>query len=195
MKDKYPKFVPLKVDDSRISVGRFTYGFPEFKIWTDEERISIGSFCSISQQVQIFGGGEHFHNWVTTFPLRIAMDITGAWEDGLPGTKGPTSIGNDVWIGTGAKILSGVNIENGAVIGAGAVVARDVPPYAIVAGNPAELIRFRFSPDIIDELLDVQWWNWPDDTIRLSVGALSSENVVAFLQFAKSLPEEGRVTS
>ena len=186
MTTEHPKFVSLKVDDPRVSVGRFTYGFPEFKLWGEQERVSIGSFCSISQQVQIFGGGEHLHNWVTTSPLRIAFKMEGAWEDGLPSSKGPTTIGNDVWIGIGAKILSGVSIGDGAVVGAGAVVAKDVPPYAIVAGNPARLVRYRFSEAHIEALLEIQWWNWSEPAIRSAVGVLCSEDIDGLLNYAQS---------
>jgi len=77
-------------------------------------------------------------------------------------SSGPIIIGNDVWIGAGAKIMSGITISDGAIIGAGAIVTQDVPPYAIFAGNPARLIRFRFNNERIAELLETEWWLWPE---------------------------------
>lgn len=162
--------------DPRISVGRFTYGNPEFKIWGDSERIEIGSFCSIAEEVVIFGGGEHRTDWATTFPLRIAFDDEFAGLDGHPSTKGITKIGNDVWIGFRSIILSGVTIGDGAVIGAGSVVSRDVPAYAIVVGNPARLIRYRFSVEDINKLLSMKWWNWSLEKIIKNIPNLSSVN-------------------
>jgi acetyltransferase-like isoleucine patch superfamily enzyme len=84
-------------------------------------------------------------------------------------SRGPITIGHDVWIGRRAMIMSGVTIGNGAVIGAGAVVTRDVAPYSIVGGVPAKLIRFRFEQPTIDALQRIRWWDWPDDDIRSRV--------------------------
>ncbi|WP_308462078.1 CatB-related O-acetyltransferase [Mesorhizobium sp. INR15] len=81
-------------------------------------------------------------------------------------SKGPIRIGNDVWIGRRAIILSGVTIGDGAVIGAGAVVSKDVPPYAVVVGNPAALVRYRFNSGQIASLLEIRWWDWEDDLIK-----------------------------
>jgi len=149
---KIPVFQP---NDQRVTVGRFTYGNPQLMLWGECERIEIGSFCSIAQNVTIFGGGEHNMDWVTTYPLRIAFGHLIAWQDGHPRTKGKTKIGNDVWIGYGATILSGVVIGDGAVIGAGAVVVNDVPAYAIAVGNPAGVIRCRFDEATITKLLQI----------------------------------------
>lgn len=171
MQSKIPELIPT---DSRVSVGRFTYGNPQFMLWDDSERIKIGSFCSIADEVVIFGGGEHRTDWVTTFPLRIAFDDPLKGKDGHPASKGETKIGNDVWIGFRAMILSGVTIGDGVVIGAGAVVAADVPPYAIVAGNPAKVIRLRFAPNVIKRLLELRWWEWDINKIKTSISLLCS---------------------
>ncbi len=111
MEGKYKSQIDSLVSgDQRISVGRFTYGNPALKVWGEGESLSIGAFCSIADDVVIFGGGEHRSDWITTFPLRIAFGDALAGSDGHPASKGPTCIGNDVWIGHGACVLSGVTI-------------------------------------------------------------------------------------
>lgn len=178
MQSKIPELIST---DSRVSIGRFTYGDARFIFWDDSERIRVGSFCSIANEVVIFGGGEHRTDWVTTFPLRIAFDDPLARKDGIPASKGETKIGNDVWIGFRAMVLSGVTIGDGAVIGAGAIVTVDVPPYAIVAGNPARVIRYRFSPNEIEKLLALRWWDWDIDRIKIITPLLCSTNIEKFL--------------
>lgn len=172
---------PLVSDDPRISVGRFTYGNPAFRLWGDTERIEIGAFCSIADGVTIFGGGEHNTGWVTTFPLRIAFGDALAGQDGHPASKGATRIGHDVWIGDGATILSGVTIGSGAVVGARAVVTQDVPAYHIVAGNPARVVRPRFSDEQIAALMDIAWWDWDIDRIRAAIPLLCNDDIEAFV--------------
>jgi acetyltransferase-like isoleucine patch superfamily enzyme len=163
-------------------IGKYTYGNPHFKIWGEEERIEIGAFCSIAEEVVIFGGGEHRTEWASTFPLRIAFEDRLAGIDGHPTSKGTTKIGSDVWIGFRSIILSGVTIGDGAVIGAGSVVSRDVMPYAIVAGNPAKLIRYRFNEDCIKKLLDLKWWEWDTNKIQENISILSSNNLNSLFQ-------------
>jgi len=180
---------PLTSDDPRISIGRFTYGGATFKLWSAGERVEVGAFCSFAEDVLIFGGGEHRLDWVTTHPLRIAFNSPGAGQDGHPHSKGPTRIGNDVWIGHGAMVLSGVTIGDGACIGAGAVVSKDVPPYGIAAGNPAALVRTRFSETQIAQLLHVAWWNWPIDRIKQFEALLCSADIDAFILAALADPD------
>ncbi len=169
--------VLLSQDDPRICVGRFTYGAPSFKIWNADEKIEIGQFCSIAENVTIFGGGEHRTDWITTYPLRIALGMEGALSDGHPSSKGPTIIGNDVWIGYGATILSGSQISDGAVIGAHSLVSGIVDAYSVVAGNPAKVVRMRFSPRVVEQLQALKWWDWPIEKIRKNVGKLCSDNL------------------
>jgi chloramphenicol O-acetyltransferase type B len=171
----------LDPQDARVSVGRFTYGNPQFMMWEDSERIEIGSFCSIADQVVIFGGGEHRTDWVTTFPLRIALGDPLAGKDGHPASKGSTRIGSDVWLGFRAMVLSGVTVGDGAVVAAGAVVASDVPPYAIVAGNPAKLIRYRFPPVDVENLLKLRWWEWNIEKIKRNISKLCNSSVAEIL--------------
>lgn len=180
---------PLTSDDPRISIGRFTYGGAGFKLWSAGERVLVGAFCSFAEGVLIFGGGEHRVDWVTTHPLRIAFNSPGAGEDGHPHSKGTTKIGNDVWMGHGALILSGVTVGDGACVGAGAVVSKDVPPYSIVAGNPAKVVRLRFSERQIEQLLQIAWWNWPIEKIQRFESLLCDSDIDAFIAAALAEPD------
>lgn len=176
---------PLVSQDSRVTVGVRTYGSPQFLLWGPAERISIGSYCCIAGEVAILAGGEHNTRWVTTYPLRIAFDDPLAEKDGHPASKGPTCIGHDVWIGFRATILSGVTIGDGAVIGAGAVVTHDVPPYAVVGGNPARLLRLRFPAAVVARLVEIRWWEWPEERIRAATPLLCSSRLDDFIAFAQ----------
>ena len=185
------KISPLLSDDDRVEVGCNTYGNPKLLLWSESEKIKIGKYCSIADEVCIFGGGEHRVDWVTTYPLRIAFGLEGASQDGHPASKGPTLIGNDVWIGYGAKILSGVTVGHGAVIAAGAVVAKDVTAYSIVTGNPATLNRYRFEKEEIEALLAIQWWDWPQHEIVEAAPFLSSHQIGTFIQYATEKAKGG----
>lgn len=163
-------------------MGIGSYGEPQVYAWEAGTKLSIGNYCSIADGVRILLGGEHRTDWITTSPLRVLNDLPGAWGDGHPATKGDIHIGSDVWIGTGAIILSGVTVGDGSVVGAGAVVTRDVAPYAIVAGNPAVVIRFRFDEDIRAALQRIAWWNWPRERVLEEVASLCSPDVAAFVR-------------
>ena len=119
-------------------------------------RSRIGKYCSIGFGVSI-GPGEHHVHRITTFP--ISSRTFYRYDAGEFVDKGLTVVGNDVWIGNHATILQGIKIGDGAVIAAGAVVTKDVPPYAIMAGVPAKIIRYRFDEKIIEKLLKLEWWN------------------------------------
>jgi acetyltransferase-like isoleucine patch superfamily enzyme len=147
-------------------VGRWTYfGDRSLAIFSE-----IGAFCSIAAHV-IIGGGRHpTSDYVTTSPLFYSerdnpWGSFGAGID-LDSELPLTTIGNDVWIGYAAVILPGVRVGDGAVIGAGAVVTRDVEPYGIVAGVPAKFLRSRFEPADVDWLLGIKWWDWPDEKLK-----------------------------
>jgi len=172
--EQVPHVQLLATNDARVQIGRYSYGNPKLFLWNESDRIKIGSFCSIADEVAVFGGGEHRSDWLTTYPLRIAFDLEGGGTDGHPQSKGVTRIGNDVWIGYRSTVLSGVAIGDGAIIGAGAVVTKDIEPYAVVAGNPAKVIRKRFPADVVDQLLRIEWWDWPLEEILAHVDILCS---------------------
>jgi acetyltransferase-like isoleucine patch superfamily enzyme len=169
----------------RYTVGRGTYGEPEVRHWGEPATLKVGSFCSIAVDVTIFLGGNHRIDWITTYPFPV-MRESAKNIPGHPATKGDVIIGNDVWIAAGATILSGVRIGNGAVIGACSVVTKDVPPYGIVAGNPAKLVRFRFSEEEIATLEKIAWWDWPDAKIDTAMPLLLAGDVAAFCAFAQA---------
>lgn len=129
-------------------------------------------------------GGNHRFDWVTTSPLNFfeQKDVTEHET-----TKGNIIIGNDVWVCGNATILSGVTIGHGAVIGNGAVVSRDVAPYSIVVGNPAKHLKYRFSSDIIEQLLEIKWWDWPEDLLRKHTQVFLNEDIKGFIKFTKIL--------
>lgn len=175
-----PEIPLLTSTKPNIKVGRYSYGNPKLLTWSDKESITIGSFCSIADEVVIFGGGEHRPDWITTSPIRVMFNLPGAMDDGHPHTKGETRIGNDVWIGYRAMILSGVTVGDGAIIGAGAVVTKDVPPYSIVAGNPAKVVKYRFDEETREVLLRIKWWEWEIEKIVDNVHILCSNDIDAF---------------
>ena len=173
----------LKIDKRypQYSFGEGTYS-SDLKIfsWNEGAELSIGSYCSIADGVQIYLGGEHNVDWVTTYPFSVLWE-SGRNISGHPKTKGDVRIGNDVWIGKEAIILSGVNIGDGAVIGARSLVTKDIEPYAIVGGNPAREIRKRFENQIIEELLKIRWWEWPAERIKIALPLLLSKNIESFI--------------
>lgn len=166
------------------SFGRGTYGDDlRVRDWGEGARLTIGSFTSIASGVQIFLGGEHRSDWATTFPFSALWEA-GRRHSGHPKTKGDVQIGSDVWIGTEALVFSGVTIGHGAVIGARAVVTKDVPPYAVVAGNPSRIVKYRFSPKSIEQLLKIAWWDWSDNRIERALPDMLSPNIEAFIEKA-----------
>lgn len=130
------------------------------------ELITIGNFSGLAQGVKILGSVDHYTDNVAVLPMKLLFFYKPFEINKDVRTKGPTIIGNDVLIMYNAIILSGVTIGDGAIVGAGAVVAKDVPPYAIVAGNPARVIKYRFSEKQIEALLKIRWWDWSDEQIR-----------------------------
>lgn len=163
-----------------FDIGDWSYGHPTVCSWNQGTTLKIGRFCSIASGVTILLGGEHKTSWITTYPF--AELFPGADSHPLVGcSKGNVTIGNDVWVGQDALILSGVKIGDGAVVAAGSIVTRDVAPYSIVGGNPARCIRFRFSEDVIKSLIEIAWWNWSLEEIQKSLPMLLSAETDAFV--------------
>jgi acetyltransferase-like isoleucine patch superfamily enzyme len=176
---------PLQELYPHYRIGRGSYGGLEVYTWGEGATLQVGAFCSFAQGVKIFIGGEHRTDWVTTYPFNVLWEA-GRTITGHPKTKGDVIIGNDVWIGTEAFVLSGNTIGDGAVIGARAVVTKDVEPYAVVAGNPARMVKKRFDEETIERLLRIQWWNWEDEKIGRALPLLLSQNIRAFLDAAEA---------
>jgi acetyltransferase-like isoleucine patch superfamily enzyme len=147
----------------------------------DKGAVKIGKWCSIERSARIFVGGEHRTDRATQYPLRLELKLPGLLEDGIPCSKGPVVIGNDVWLGWECLVMSGVTIGDGAVVGARAVVTHDVAPYSVVAGVPARHIRWRFKKPQREALQRIAWWDWPDDKVRAHVGELLGDDVQAFI--------------
>ncbi|MDE2319262.1 MAG: CatB-related O-acetyltransferase [Rhodospirillales bacterium] len=177
------------IEKGVATVCEHTYGLPTVRRWPESANLHIGNYCSIAEEVLIFPGGNHRSDWITTYPF---SHING-WEaahhiKGHPSTRGDIVIENDVWIGYGSLILSGVTIGDGAVIGARSVISQSVPPYAIVAGNPARLVRYRFPKKEIKRLLEIQWWNWPHEKIEAALPKLLSRDIEGFIRCTNSKP-------
>jgi len=165
----------------RYDIGDFTYGEPKVWFYDSGSSLKIGKFCSIAEGVNIFLGGEHRTDWVTTYPFSVRFPHLGPFS-GHPATKGDVVIGNDVWIGFGATILSGITIGDGAVVAAQSLIGRDVRPYEIVGGNPAKRIRRRFDDDTVKKLLEIAWWYWDIEKIKSNLGLLLQPDVNRFIQ-------------
>ncbi|MDR1738422.1 MAG: CatB-related O-acetyltransferase [Candidatus Symbiothrix sp.] len=151
------------IDGNNISIGNNTSINAHTEIHNSaENQIVIGSFCSIAPYCNIFGH-NHNHHAITTYYIRQRI-FKETGSDVV--SKGDTIIGNDVWIGTQSVIVSGIKIGDGAVIAANSTVTSDIPPYAIVGGSPAKIIKYRFSDDIIKKLLELQWWHWDIEKIK-----------------------------
>ena len=139
------------------------------------DRLIIGKFCSIAAEVRfIMNGGNHAIDWLTTYPFPI---FGHGWEAAEPEAwpnRGDTVVGSDVWIGYGATVMPGIAVGDGAIIATGSVVTRDVLPYAIVGGNPAAQIRFRFDGETRRRLLQIRWWDWDAAKIGRNVRVICS---------------------
>lgn len=193
-----PSMVFLRdlIDNPQIEVGAYTY-FHDFDDPTGFERnvkylfpfigdrLVIGRFCSIASGATfVMNGGNHLVDTVSTYPFAI---FGGGWEGAMPAAwpnRGDLVVGHDVWIGYGATLLPGVKVGHGAVVAAKSVVASDVPPYAIVAGNPARVVRLRHPQEAIDRLLAIAWWDRPITWITEHVRTIALGDVDALQRAA-----------
>ena len=173
-----------------MSFGKYTYsdGNPKVFYRNNDAKLVVGKFCSIASGVNIYLGGNHRTDWVTTYPFgHINQDkFTDFNGVGHPSTKGDVIIGNDVWIASNVTIMSGVTIGDGAVIANNSHVVKDVEPYSMVGGNPAKLIKYRFTKEQIENLLEIKWWDWDDDKINKYTPLLCNNNIDDFIKLAFS---------
>lgn len=163
-------------DPCNFEKNNVLYHYP-----VNRDKLIIGKFCSIACGAKfIFTSANHTLSSLSTYPFPIFFeewgldikDVAKAWDN-----KGDIVIGNDVWIGYEAVILSGVTIGDGAIIGTRAVVTKDVPPYTIVGGVPARPIRKRFSEETITSLLGIEWWNWSKEQIAINIDAIQTGDI------------------
>ncbi|MBB63500.1 MAG: type B chloramphenicol O-acetyltransferase [Waddliaceae bacterium] len=191
------KGIPLteQVKNPNIIVGRYSYysgyyhghSFDDCARYLaadrdDVDKLIIGSFCSIGTGVAFMMAGNQGHrmDWVSTFPFFYTGDEYTKNAPDAYHCAGDTEIGHDVWIGAEAMIMPGIKIGHGAVIGSRAMVTKNVEPYAIVAGNPAKPIRKRFNEEQISKLLEMSWWDWPEEQLKQFMHYLCSENIDDF---------------
>lgn len=183
LREKYPQH----------EIGPGSYGPLVIKSWGEGAKLIIGNYCSFAEGAKVLLGGEHRSDWITTYPFNIL------WEEGKnitghPLSKGNVTIGHDVWVGTDAIILSGVTIGTGAIVGARAVVTKNVPPFGIVVGNPARMIRKRFDDETIEKLLQVAWWNWSREKIAQMLPLLQNNRIDEFFTATSSSPSTTSAT-
>lgn len=189
-------FVKPTIKNPNIVVGDFTYfADTDFEKHVTHhydfigDKLIIGKFCQIGAGVEfVMNGANHQMNAVSTYPFYIF----GSWDQSAPSKedlpfKGDTVVGNDVWIGQDSTILPGVHIGDGAIIGLNSVVTRDVPPYTIVAGNPAKAVRKRVDDELIDLLLKLKWWDKSIEEINALIPLLSCSDLAKVKQEIKSL--------
>mgnify|MGYP001332679649 CR=1 FL=1 len=155
-----------------IRVGKHTYGtkWMNVLVWSNHEnaKIEIGRYCSISFNLRLFFGGNHNYDWITTYPFGHTDSTKNDFQPikGHPKKVSSIIIGNDVWIGRDVTIMDGVKISDGTIIAANSHVVKSTEPYSIIGGNPAKLIKKRFSDETIEELMIIKWWDWSDEKIK-----------------------------
>ena len=158
--------------------------------WSDQYHVHLGKYNSIGRDCNFFLHANHRADWITT-SSQLWGPVTPEVADlhmsmGHPTCKGDITVQNDVWIGAKSTVMSGVTIHNGSIIAAGSTVTKDVPPYAIVAGNPGKIVKFRFTEDQIQDLLEIAWWNWEENRIREEAMTLWSGDIEDFIKKHKN---------
>jgi virginiamycin A acetyltransferase len=193
--DGFPQvcFIKNTVKNPNIIVGDYTYyddpedseNFERNVLYHYPfigDRLIIGKFCALARGAKfIMNGANHKLSGISTYPFQI---FGNGWEKVMPSLtqlpyKGDTVIGHDVWIGYDALIMPGIRIGNGAIVSSRAVVSRDVPPYAVVGGNPAKPIKHRFSPEAVETLQAIAWWDWPVGKITRNLSVIVSGDIDA----------------
>lgn len=202
--DRQTVYLKAVINDPSIEVGDYTIHYslkddprdfefnnvlyhynPPFN-----ERLIIGKFCAIASDVKfLFNAANHTQKSLSTYTFPEFYEEWGYKIDDIAAAfdnKGDIIVGNDVWIGYDAKILAGVTIGDGAIVAANAVVTKDVPPYAIVGGVPAKVIRFRFEEAIIMKLLSLKWWDWSKDVLKKAIPMIQSGDIEGLLKYAQT---------
>ena len=162
-------------------MGKYSYSRENIEVlaWGEKADLAVGAFTSIAKGCKCFLGGNHRTTWGTTYPFGLIhpniFKNTNIETSKYSLTNGSINIGNDVWIGLNVTIMSGVHIGDGAVIAANSHVVRDVEAYSIYGGNPAKLIKYRFSEEIIREMLSLEWWRYEDKQINKIIPELQNE--------------------
>ena len=169
----------------RYKMGANCYGVPSIKFATRDNLLTIGSYCSIAKNVEIYLGGNHRIDWISSYPFPAFFAEANTIKN-YEVSAGDVHIGSDVWLCQNSTILSGVSIGHGAVVANGAMVTKNVEPYAIVGGNPAKFIRWRFDEPTRLALLESAWWDWPESEILSVVHLICSDNITEFLAYAES---------
>ena len=170
-----------RLDKNRVTIGDFTYGHPLIMTWGENTKLTIGKFCSIGANVQIYLGGNHHTDWLTTYPFNVLLKDQYPGIDGeCAATKGDITIGNDVWIGNNVMIMSGVTIGDGAVIAAGAVVTEDVTASSLVAGIPAKQKRILWQKV---PAVGMCWWDWPLEKLADAIPRLMQDTSFNLAEF------------
>ena len=165
-----------------MEVGRYTYGQQNISILWGKTggKLQIGSFCSIAKHCRIYLDGTHRMDWISTYPFGYFKETRKVFPNfsrkNVVKEPQDVTIGHDVWIADCVTIMYGVNIGSGSVIANNSHVVTDVPPYAIVGGNPAKIIKYRFSEGQIEKLLQIQWWNWEESKINNNCELMCDEN-------------------
>lgn len=197
--DKFPNpnikdicYIKNVVKNPNIIIGDYTYYFEADKSDKFEDHVThmydfigdkliIGKFCSIAKGIEfIMNGANHKMDSISTYPFYIMGNDWGSalapHTNELP-LKGDTVVGNDVWLGQNVTILPGAHIGDGAIIGANSVVAKDIPPYAIAAGNPCKVKKMRFDDNTIKTLEEIKWWDWDIQKINDNIDIIMSNDI------------------
>jgi acetyltransferase-like isoleucine patch superfamily enzyme len=160
------------------SWGEGSYGIPVINSYDKKSTVSVGKYVSIASNVSFLLGAHHKRGLITTFPIDR---INSYKKTSDANERGNITIGSDVWIGYGATVIGPVSIGDGAIIGAHALVVRDVPPYAVVGGVPAKILKYRFTEEQIQKLLTIKWWNWGNKTVQTREVDIYSDNIDEFI--------------
>ena len=182
---EYTMYNDFKKDPTQFENNNVLYQYP-----INKDKLIIGKFCSIACGAKfMFTSGNHTMSSLSTYPFPLFFEewdldknnIIDTWDN-----KGDIIIGNDVWIGYEAIIMQGVKIGDGAIIGTRAVVTKDVAPYTIVGGIPAKVIKKRYPENIIKKLIEIQWWNWDEKTIKKHLQTIMSGNIDKLMELQKN---------